>query len=124
MIEIGLANSRMKDYHDIWMLSRTQEFDGQDLADALRTTFQRRDTELPAEAPAELTRDYTGQPGTSRMWDTYRKGFSAPVSDLPEDLQDAADAIAMSVMPAAIAAASTAAFCKKWTPNSGWARKN
>jgi len=33
MIEIGLANSRMKDYHDIWMLSRTLEFDGQDLAD-------------------------------------------------------------------------------------------
>jgi len=61
MIEIGLANSRLKDYHDIWMLSRTLEFDGQDLADAMRATFERRNTELPTEIPAELTSEYTGQ---------------------------------------------------------------
>lgn len=124
MIEIGLANSRMKDYHDIWMLSRTLEFDGQDLADAIRATFRRRETELPAETPAELTREYTGQPETSRMWDTYRKGFSASKSDLPENLQDVADAVASFVMPAAIAAASGTAFDKTWTPTSGWARKS
>ncbi|MDO9108488.1 MAG: nucleotidyl transferase AbiEii/AbiGii toxin family protein [Coriobacteriia bacterium] len=46
MIEIGLANSQMKDYHDIWMLSRTLEFDGPDLSDAIRATFQRRGTDV------------------------------------------------------------------------------
>jgi DNA-binding ferritin-like protein (Dps family) len=124
MIEIGLANSRLKDFHDIWMLSRTLEFDGQDLADAMRATFQRRGTELPAETPAELTREYTGQPETSRMWETYRKAFQEPVSNLPEDLQQVADAIAAFVMPTAIAAASGAAFGKTWTPTSGWAKKS
>jgi predicted nucleotidyltransferase component of viral defense system len=124
MIEIGLANSRMKDYHDIWMLSRTLEFDGQDLADAMRATFERRDTELPAETPAELTREYTGQPETSRMWDTYRRGFSAATVDLPEHLQEVADAIAMFVMPAAVAATTGAVFGKTWMPTSGWARKS
>ena len=124
MIEIGLANSRMKDYHDIWMLSRTLEFDGQDLANAIRATFERRDTELPAETPAELTREYTGQPQTSRMWDTYRKGSSAAASDLPEDLQDVADTIAVFVMPAVIAAASDAVFGRVWTPVSGWAQES
>ncbi|MCL5887811.1 MAG: nucleotidyl transferase AbiEii/AbiGii toxin family protein [Actinobacteria bacterium] len=122
MIEIGLANSRMKDYHDIWMLSRTLEFDGQDLADAIRATFQRRATKLPAETPAELTLEYTRQAETSRMWDTYRKGFSAAADELPEDLQDVADAIAAFLMPASIAAASTGAFVKTWTPNMGWAQ--
>jgi hypothetical protein len=120
MIEIGLANSRMKDYHDIWMLSRTLEFDGQDLADAMRATFERRDTELPTEIPAELTREYTEQVETSRMWDTYRRGFSAATSDLPEHLQELADVIAMLVMPAVTAAASGTAFAKTWTPVSGW----
>lgn len=120
MIEIGLANSRMKDYHDIWMLSRTLEFDGQDLADAIRATFERRETELPAETPAELTREYTGQAETSRTWDTYRKGLSAPANGLPEGFQDVADAIAAFVMPAAVAAASAAAFGKTWVPGSGW----
>jgi len=122
MIEIGLANSRMKDYHDIWMLSRTLEFVGQDLADAIRATFERRATELPVETPAELTSQYTGQPETSRMWDTYRKGFPEPAGDLPEDLQEIADAIAAFVMPAAISAASSVAFDKTWTPTSGWAQ--
>ena len=124
MIEIGLTNSRMKDYHDIWMLSRTLEFDGQDLADAMRATFERRHTELPAETPAELTREYAGQPETSRMWNTYRKGFSASASDLPEDLQDVADAIALFVMPAAIVAASATAFGKTWAPTSGWVQES
>lgn len=121
MIEIGLANSRMKDYHDIWVLSRTLEFDGQDLADAIRATFERRETELPVETPAELKREYTGQQETSRMWDTYRKGFSASKSDLPANLQEVADAIASFVMPAAAAAAGGAAHDKTWTPSSGWA---
>ena len=122
MIEIGLANSRMKDYHDIWMLSRTLEFDGQDLADAIRATFQRRDTELPTETPAELTREYTGQPETSRMWDTYRRGFSAVPGDLPEDLQEVADGIAVFVMPAAIAARAGDGFDKTWAPAVSWSR--
>lgn len=124
MIEIGLANSRMKDYHDIWMLSRTLEFDGQDLADAMRATFERRETEPPAETPAELTSEYTGQSETSRMWDTYRKGSPEPVMDLPEDFQEVADAIAAFLMPAAIAAARGAAFGKTWTPMSGWAQES
>ncbi|MEL7667571.1 MAG: hypothetical protein AAGU73_05125 [Actinomycetota bacterium] len=47
------------------------------------------------------------------MRDTYRKGLSASASDLPEDLQDVADAIASFVMPAAIAAASGAIFDMK-----------
>jgi len=54
MIEIGMANSRIKDYHDIWMLSRALEFNGQDLADAIHATFERRETEPPSETPAEL----------------------------------------------------------------------
>jgi roadblock/LC7 domain-containing protein len=58
------------------------------------------------------------------MWGTYRTGFSASASDLPEDLQEVADAIAAFVMPAAIAAASTAAFSKTWTPTTGWAQEN
>ena len=124
MIEIGLANSRMKDYHDIWMLSRTLEFDGQDLANAMRATFERRGTELPAETPAELTPEYTGQPETSRTWDTYRKGLSAPASDPPEDLQEVAGAITAFVMPAAIAAARIAIFDETWMPTTGWTRRS
>jgi len=123
MIEIGLTNSRMKDYHDIWLLSRTLGFAGQDLADAIRATFDRRGTEIPFEMPAELTPEYTAQPEIARMWDTYRKRFGGLGDDLPEELQDVAYAIAAFVMPAAIAARRGEQFESRWTIGEGWKPK-
>jgi hypothetical protein len=47
MVKLGALNSRMKDFYDIWLLSRLFEFDGAKLAEAIRLTFARRGTELP-----------------------------------------------------------------------------
>jgi hypothetical protein len=51
MVVLGRANSRMKDFHDIWVLKRTFEFKGDALARAIAATFGRRKTEIPAERP-------------------------------------------------------------------------
>jgi hypothetical protein len=37
----------MKDFYDIWLLSRQFDFDGMELAEAIRLTFQKRGTSLP-----------------------------------------------------------------------------
>ena len=50
MTVLGMANSRMKDFYDIWKLAAHFEFDGRTLQSALEKTFQNRDTELPDEA--------------------------------------------------------------------------
>lgn len=42
----------MKDFYDIWLLSRQFDFDGADLAEAIRMTFERRGTTLPHEIEA------------------------------------------------------------------------
>lgn len=47
MIKLGEFNSRMKDFYDIWQLSRQFDFSGNDLAQAIRLTFDQRKTELP-----------------------------------------------------------------------------
>ena len=49
MVKLGVLNSRMKDFYDIWLLSRQFDFDGASLAEAIRLTFGQRDTELPAK---------------------------------------------------------------------------
>ncbi len=49
MVELGMMNSRMKDFYDIWLLSRQFNFDGAKLTEAIRRTFERRDTALPSE---------------------------------------------------------------------------
>jgi len=48
MVKLGVLNSRMKDFFDIWLLSRQFDFDGAKLAEAIRLTFERRGTELPS----------------------------------------------------------------------------
>ena len=49
MVKLGMLNSRMKDFYDIWLLSRQFSFDGVKLAEAIRRTFERRGTTLPPE---------------------------------------------------------------------------
>ena len=49
MVKLGVLNSRMKDFYDIWLLSRQFDFDGAELTEAIRLTFERRGTVLPIE---------------------------------------------------------------------------
>jgi predicted nucleotidyltransferase component of viral defense system len=49
MTVLGMANSRMKDFYDIWMLITNFEFDGKVIQTAIERTFQNRSTELPDE---------------------------------------------------------------------------
>jgi hypothetical protein len=44
---LGTTNSWMKNFYDLWLMSRFFGFDGSTLCDAVRNTFQRRATKLP-----------------------------------------------------------------------------
>jgi hypothetical protein len=57
MVTLGPVNSRMKDFYDIWLLSRQFTFDGATLAEAIRLTFKQRKTVLP-EAVEAFTADF------------------------------------------------------------------
>ena len=52
MVKLGELNSRMKDFYDIWLLSRQFDFIRADLAEAIRLTFARRHTEVPETVAA------------------------------------------------------------------------
>ncbi|MFW5798421.1 MAG: nucleotidyl transferase AbiEii/AbiGii toxin family protein, partial [Planctomycetota bacterium] len=46
MVALGIANSRMKDFYDLWVLARDFEFRGELLCRALKATFRRRKTTI------------------------------------------------------------------------------
>ncbi len=48
MVSLGITNSRMKDFYDLWILSSQFEFDGAVLMKAVKATFERRGTTPPA----------------------------------------------------------------------------
>ena len=42
MVFLGMANSRIKDFYDVFILSKTFSFDGNTLVKAIKATFERR----------------------------------------------------------------------------------
>lgn len=67
MVILDIANTRIKNSYDIWTLARTREFDGETLAEAIKATFQQRETLLPIEAPVALTNQFSGDTGQQAL---------------------------------------------------------
>lgn len=70
MINLGLLNSRMKDFYDIWLLSRQFNFEGALLAEAIRLTLKQRGTPLPIEIEAFTDSFATGK---QAQWTAFWK---------------------------------------------------
>jgi hypothetical protein len=88
MVVLGSRNSRMKDFFDIDMLARHESFEGRDLVDAVRSTFERRDTPIPVTAPFALTSEFYDATDKKVQW----QGF-ARKNRLPPPLPDLRDVV-------------------------------
>ncbi len=58
----------MKDFYDVWILSRSYAFEDDRLNRAIAETFERRDTAIPLEAPMALTQAFALTSGKQRQW--------------------------------------------------------
>jgi hypothetical protein len=69
MVQLGTLNSRMKDFCDIWLLSRQFDFDADILGRALTATFSHRKTTLPFDlTPICLRAEFTESASAKRLW--------------------------------------------------------
>lgn len=71
MVVLGRANSRMKDFYDIWMLSRAGGFADDRLARAIAATFARRDTAIPIEPPDAQTPAFAADNTKRQQWRAF-----------------------------------------------------
>ncbi len=101
MVALGRANSRMKDFYDVWILSRTFVFNDDRLARAIAATFARRGTPLPTEMPDALTPAFAADEQKQQQW----RAFVEDVAHDPGSLTDVVSALAAFLMPHATAAA-------------------
>ena len=75
MVHRGIANTRMKDFYDVWVLATTYTFEAKMLRDAIRSTFDRRDTPIPIDAPLALTGEFAEDATKRAQWIAFvRKG--------------------------------------------------
>jgi predicted nucleotidyltransferase component of viral defense system len=90
MVMVGRANSRLKDFYDIWSLSRSYDFEGSRLARALAATFERRKTALPTELPDALTSTFAQDPMKRQQWEALLRDISGQATSLEEVVRDLA----------------------------------
>jgi predicted nucleotidyltransferase component of viral defense system len=68
LVKLGMVNTRMKEFYDLWILAREFEFSGASLCKAIEATFQRRETEIPLGEPLALTQEFSDDPQKRRQW--------------------------------------------------------
>jgi predicted nucleotidyltransferase component of viral defense system len=90
MVMLGRANSRMKDFHDIWVLSRNYAFDGERLAQAIKATFERRKTDIPEVTPDALTQEFANDSAKQQQWRAFVEDVASnpgPLTNVCADLE-------------------------------------
>jgi hypothetical protein len=111
MIKLGELNSRMKDFFDIWLLSRSFDFDGPRLSGAIEKTFNRRGTVLPNGEPVALTREFSGNPQKRAQWTGFIRRLK--VRDVPA-LTEIVGEMRAFLLPAIQALSAGEHFHSKW----------
>ncbi len=88
MVALGRANSRMKDFYDIWILSRSFTFDDDRLAQAIAATFERRKTTVPTELPDALTAAFAADEQKQKQWRVFVEDVAVDPGPLAPVLEE------------------------------------
>jgi hypothetical protein len=118
MVELGLGNSRMKDFYDLWFLSTEYSFDGKILANAVRATFERRQTALPATTPAGLSDEFATDSLKLTQWAAFLR--RARLRKEAPPLDQLVVALRAFLSPIIRAAADLPASQMAWRPGGPW----
>jgi hypothetical protein len=117
MVQLGMVNSRMKDFYDIAQLARDFPFDGPLLVRAIRATFDRRRTPLPASVPVALTPAFSGDSTKQSQWAGFlRKTGIRDAATLPEAIAE----VRRFVEQPLLAAARGQTGPGVWKAEAGW----
>ena len=91
MVALGRANSRMKDYYDVWMLTSTFDLDPDRMRQAITATFARRNTAVPNQVPDGLGDAFADDPAKQRQWKAFIRDLTGPVPELDRVVADLRD---------------------------------
>jgi hypothetical protein len=121
MVQLGIANSRMKDFFDLWILARQFAFEGASLCQAIRTTFRRRQTDLPSKAPMALTAEFGADILKAKQWDAFVKKGKLDVQ--ARTLEQVCKYLNQFLMPPTIALSDGGEFELSWPPDGPWSAR-
>lgn len=90
MVSLGMVNTRLKDYFDLWVLAKHVPFDSNILQEAIAATFMRRGTPTPQELPLGLSEAFTQDRTKIQQWKAFlskNKLQAPPLDELVSELR-------------------------------------
>ncbi|RMF14559.1 MAG: nucleotidyl transferase AbiEii/AbiGii toxin family protein [Candidatus Dadabacteria bacterium] len=73
IVRLGIANTRMKDFYDLWVFAERLTLDDSTLAAAIKGTFERRAAALPSDIPIAFSAEFSDDAIKQRQWDAFLK---------------------------------------------------
>jgi predicted nucleotidyltransferase component of viral defense system len=116
IVKLGLQNSRLKDFYDIWFLTETRAINGRALSGALVATFQRRETDLPSTLSELHVVDF--RMGRAKLWSAFARKFHSETR-IPE-FSEVLERVQTLVSAPLEALAAGRTFEQSWVPATGW----
>ena len=116
MVSLGYANSRMKDFYDVYTLSKEFDFDGETLKKSIHITFGKRKTGIPDEPPLALTSEFSDDPIKQTQWNAFlRKNGLESIT-----LTQTVESIKTFLEPIFLAINKSNDYNSVWSPHKGW----
>lgn len=88
IITLGMANSRMKDYFDLWVILRDAQLDQEILVQAVDATLSRRGTKRPSGMPIGLSAQFSSDRQKNMQWAAFVKRNQLTAMSLEQTVQD------------------------------------
>jgi hypothetical protein len=117
LVKLGVANSRMKDFYDLWVLAQRFEFESSTLAAAIQATFKTRRTTVPKSSPPASRTDFYELPAKQTQWKAFllKSGLKADSS-----LREIIEVIRELILPVVDGVLETDEENEVWQQGGPW----
>jgi predicted nucleotidyltransferase component of viral defense system len=116
IVYLADLNSRMKDFYDIYELSRILDFDGASLSEAISQTFKNRKTEF-SSCPVAFTDDFPLLPNKQIQWRAFQRRTG--IANIPDDFSVIVAVIKRFLFPVYESLVKGKAFGGQWDKEKG-----
>ncbi len=111
-VSLGINNSRMKDFYDLYWMQSHLNFDGKILTEAVTNTFARRSTIISDAIPVPFTAEFSSDAQKNEQWSAFLRKGKLPHLELSVVLID----IATFLLPVLQKQVSN----QSWLPDRYW----
>jgi hypothetical protein len=119
LVKLGIANTRMKDFHDLKTLSELFYFESETLVEAIQRTFERRKTALPVnETPTALIKEFYADATKIAQWNAFNLKNKLYIQ--PSSLERVTTSIREFVMPLMRPETMSGERRLRWEPSTAW----